>query len=66
MSIFHNRRGLTPFLLLLPGLLWLCLFFIAPLGFLGYQSLESGSFDTGYSFDWAFSNYWNAIQYTSG
>ena len=61
MSIFHRRRGLTPFLLLLPGLLWLCLFFLAPLGFLGYQSLESGSFDTGYSFDWAFSNYWDAL-----
>jgi len=61
VSIFHNRRGLTPFLLLLPGLLWLCLFFIAPLGFLGYQSLESGSFESGYSFTWEFSNYWDAI-----
>ena len=61
MSIFHRQRGLTPFLLLLPGLLWLCLFFLAPLGFLGYQSLESGTFDTGYSFDWAFSNYWDAL-----
>jgi spermidine/putrescine transport system permease protein len=61
VSIFHRRRGLTPFLLLLPGLLWLCLFFLAPLGFLGYQSLQSGTFDTGYTFDWAFSNYWDAI-----
>ena len=61
VSFFHRHRGLTPYLLLLPGLLWLVLFFLAPLGFLGYQSLESGSFDTGYSFDWAFSNYWDAI-----
>ena len=28
--------------------LWLALFFLVPLGFLGYQSLQSGSFDTGY------------------
>ena len=61
MSLFHRYRGLTPFLLLLPGLLWLGLFFVAPLGFLGYQSLQSGTFETGYTFDWAFSNYWDAI-----
>jgi spermidine/putrescine transport system permease protein len=61
MSLLTRHRGLTPYLLLLPGLVWLGLFFVAPLGFLGYQSLESGSFDTGYSFDWAFSNYWDAL-----
>jgi spermidine/putrescine transport system permease protein len=61
MSFFHRHRWATPYLLLLPGILWLALFFLAPLGFLGYQSLESGSFATGYEFDWAFSNYWDAI-----
>jgi spermidine/putrescine transport system permease protein len=61
VSFLHRHRGLTPFLLLLPGLAWLGLFFVAPLGFLLYQSLQSGTFDTGYSFDWAFSNYWDAI-----
>ena len=61
MTFFHRHRWVTPYLLLLPGILWLALFFLAPLGFLGYQSLESGSFATGYEFDWAFSNYWNAI-----
>ena len=61
MSFLHRHKGLTPYLLLLPGILWLALFFVAPLGFLGYQSLQSGTFDTGYTFDWAFSNYWNAI-----
>ena len=54
MSFFHRHRWATPYLLLLPGILWLALFFLAPLGFLGYQSLESGSFATGYEFDWAF------------
>jgi spermidine/putrescine transport system permease protein len=61
MNFFHRHRWATPYLLLLPGILWLGLFFLAPLGFLGYQSLESGSFATGYQFDWAFSNYWDAI-----
>jgi len=61
VSFFHRNRWATPYLLLLPGILWLGLFFLAPLGFLGYQSLESGSFATGYEFDWAFSNYWDAI-----
>jgi spermidine/putrescine transport system permease protein len=45
----------------LPGLAWLGIFFLLPLGFLGYQSLESGSIEAGYQFDWAFSNYWDAI-----
>ena len=62
MSFLHRHKGLTPYLLLLPGIVWLALFFVAPLGFLGYQSLESGTFDTGYTFDWAFSNYWDAVR----
>ena len=61
MSFFHRHKGLTPYLLLIPGIVWLVLFFLAPLGFLGYQSLQSGTFDTGYTFDWAFSNYWDAL-----
>ena len=62
MSLLHRHKGLTPYLLLLPGIVWLVLFFVAPLGFLGYQSLQTGTFDTGYTFDWAFSNYWDAIR----
>jgi spermidine/putrescine transport system permease protein len=62
VTFLHRHKWLTPYLLLLPGILWLALFFIAPLGFLGYQSLESGTFDTGYTFDWSFSNYWDAIR----
>ncbi len=62
MSFLHRHKGLTPYLLLLPGIVWLVLFFVAPLGFLGYQSLQTGTFDTGYTFDWAFSNYWDAIR----
>ena len=61
MTFLHRHKGLTPYLLLLPGIAWLAVFFLVPLGFLGYQSLESGSFESGYSFTWEFSNYWDAI-----
>ena len=62
MGFFHRHRGLTPYFLLLPGLAWLAVFFLVPLGFLGYQSLQSGTFDVGYAFDWAWGNYWDALQ----
>jgi len=62
MSFFHRHRGLTPYLLLAPGLAWLAVFFIVPLGFLAYQSLQSGNIDFGYAFTWAWGNYWHAIR----
>ena len=62
MGFFHRHRGLTPYLLLAPGVLWLSIFFVVPLGFLAYQSLESGNFDIGYSFSWAWSNYSDALR----
>ena len=62
MAFLHRHRGLTPYLLLAPGLLWLGVFFVVPLGFLAYQSLESGNFDVGYAFTWAWGNYWHAIR----
>jgi spermidine/putrescine transport system permease protein len=62
MGFLHRNRGLSPYLLLAPGLLYLALFFLVPLGFLAYQSLQSGTFDVGYAFDWAWGNYWDAIR----
>jgi spermidine/putrescine transport system permease protein len=62
LGLLHRHRSLTPYLLLAPGLLYLGLFFVVPLGFLAYQSLESGSFDFGYAFTWAWGNYWHAIR----
>jgi spermidine/putrescine transport system permease protein len=61
MGFLHRHRGLVPYLLLAPGLVWLAIFFVVPLGFLAYQSLEEGSFDFGYSFGWAWDNYWDAL-----
>jgi spermidine/putrescine transport system permease protein len=62
LGFFHRHQGLTPYLLLMPGLLWLGVFFLVPLGFLGYQSLQSGSIDFGYAFTWSWGNYWNTIR----
>ena len=60
MGFLHRHRGLTPYLLLGPGLLYLGLFFVVPLGFLAYQSLESGLFPH-FHFTWAFSNFSSAF-----
>jgi spermidine/putrescine transport system permease protein len=62
MSWLHRHRGLTPYLLLAPGLVYLAVFFAVPLGYLFVESLKTGTFDVGYSFDWAWGNYWDAIQ----
>jgi spermidine/putrescine transport system permease protein len=62
VTFLHRHRGLTPYLLLAPGILWLGFFFLVPLGFLAYQSLESGNIDFGYAFTWAWGNYWHAIR----
>jgi spermidine/putrescine transport system permease protein len=62
MGFFHRHRDLTPYLLLAPGVLFLAVFFLVPLGFLAYQSLQSGNFDVGFSFTWAWSNYWDALR----
>jgi spermidine/putrescine transport system permease protein len=61
VGFVHRHRWLKPYLLLVPGLAWLAVFFVVPLGFLGYQSLQTGSIDFGYSFTWAWGNYWDAI-----
>ena len=59
-TFFHRHRGLVPYLLLAPGLAWLALFFLVPLGFLGYQSLQSGIFPN-LEFTWEFSNFTDAL-----
>ncbi len=46
--------------LLLPGIAWLAIFFLIPLGYLGYQSLQSGTFPN-FEFTWEFSNFTDAV-----
>jgi spermidine/putrescine transport system permease protein len=55
------RKTGLPYLLLLPGLGWLAIFFAVPLGYMAFESLKQGTLETGYIFDWEFSNYTNAI-----
>jgi spermidine/putrescine transport system permease protein len=55
------RKGALPYLLLLPGLGFLLVFFAVPLGWMAFESLKSGTLEEGYLFDWEFSNYTNAI-----
>ena len=60
-AIFQRRRGLLPYLLLTPGLLWLVLFFAVPLYYMARISLETGTIDTGYQFNWHFQTYADAL-----
>jgi spermidine/putrescine transport system permease protein len=55
-----KKAGL-PYLLLVPGLGWLALFFALPLGFMLFESLKSGTPDTGFLFNWELSNYSDTI-----
>lgn len=50
-------RGITPFLLLLPGAAWLVVFFAVPMVFMLLISLQQGTFDTGYRLTWNFGIY---------
>ena len=59
-AFLHRHKGVTPYLLLAPGVLWLAIFFLIPLGFLAYESLQSGIFPH-FRFTWAFSNFSDAL-----
>jgi len=58
------KRKYTGYWLLLPGAIWLGLFFVVPLSSLVATSLydPQGSVLTGYDMTWAFSNYVDALQ----
>jgi spermidine/putrescine transport system permease protein len=55
------RRRLVPYFLLGPGLLWLLLFFLVPMYFMGRLSLESGTLETGFTFTWEWSNFTDSL-----
>jgi spermidine/putrescine transport system permease protein len=55
------RRRLIPYLLMGPGLIWLILFFVVPVYFMGRLSLESGSLETGFAFTWNWSNFSDSL-----
>lgn len=46
-----------PYLLILPGLAWLAIFFLIPIFTLGQVSLQEGTFTEGFRFTWHWQNY---------
>jgi spermidine/putrescine transport system permease protein len=56
-----RRRSLLPYLFLGPGMLWLLIFFAIPLINQGSVSLMTGNPEQGYTLQWHFSTYTNAI-----
>src|SRR5690242_14155725 len=56
-----SRRRLVPYLLLTPGIVWLVLFFVVPMYFMARLSLDTGSLQSGFHFNWQWSNYSDAL-----
>ncbi|MFE9682525.1 ABC transporter permease [Streptomyces sp. NPDC006285] len=57
-----RRRGrLTPYWLLLPGILWLLVFFALPMVYQASTSVQTGSLEEGYRVTWHFATYWDAV-----
>ena len=57
----RRRVAGVPYFLLLPGLLWLAVFFVVPMIFLLSQSLQTGSLETGYRLTFRFATYTDAL-----
>ncbi|MDQ1716760.1 MAG: spermidine/putrescine transport system permease protein [Pseudonocardiales bacterium] len=51
----------VPYFLLLPGMLWLAVFFVIPMIFLLSQSLQTGTLETGYSLTFHFATYTDSL-----
>jgi spermidine/putrescine transport system permease protein len=58
-----TRGRLTPYLVGLPGGLWLGIFFVVPILVMLSLSLQSGNAEEGYRFTWAWSNYADAWEF---
>ena len=56
------RRRLVPYWLLLPGILWLLIFFVLPLIYQASTSIQTGSLEDGFTVTWHFQTYWDALQ----
>ena len=55
------RRRLLPYFLLFPGAFWLILFFVVPMYYMVRLSLDAGTLETGFHFNWQWSNYKDAL-----
>jgi spermidine/putrescine transport system permease protein len=63
MSAAGGRSRLTPYLVGLPGGLWLAIFFVAPILVMLSLSLQSGNAEQGFRFTWEWSNYADAWEF---
>ena len=59
--MLQRHRGLLPWLLLGPGLIWLVLFFLIPIYYMGRVSLLEGSDLEGFEFTWHVQTYVDAF-----
>ena len=58
----RTRRRLVPYGLLGPGAIWLVLFFVVPMYYMGQMALRSGSIATGgFTFTWEWSNFSDSL-----
>ncbi|NEC74797.1 ABC transporter permease [Streptomyces rochei] len=57
----RTRGRWTPYWLLLPGILWLLVFFAAPMVYQASTSVQTGSLEEGYKVTWHFVTYWEAV-----
>ena len=55
------RRRLVPYWLLAPGAIWLALFFVVPMYFMGELALRSGTFNEGFQPAFEVSNFSDAL-----
>ncbi|OAR22419.1 ABC transporter permease [Streptomyces sp. ERV7] len=56
------RKRLVPYWLLVPGLLWLIVFFALPMVYQASTSVQTGSLEKGYEVTWHFQTYWDAFK----
>ena len=59
--MLQRHKGVLPWLLLGPGLIWLVLFFLIPIYYMGRVSLFEGSDLEGFEFTWHFQTYVDAF-----
>ncbi|MGK5627595.1 ABC transporter permease subunit [Streptomyces sp. URMC 123] len=60
-TVRRPRRRLAPYWLLLPGIVWLLVFFAAPMVYQASTSVQTGSLEEGFTVTWHFATYWDAL-----
>ena len=65
MSARAGGRRLAPYLIGLPGGMWLAIFFVIPILVMLSLSLQSGNAEEGFRFTWEWSNYADAWEFYS-